>query len=623
MPSERIRQRIEWLLSRADAAADAQDWRAVGDLAARVLVLDPDHEDAAALRAMAEAGEGQAGVSASTEVPATYTAAHLAGHVRRIRHEVVGERRVVTVLFADAEKFTRSSERVDEELVYGFMQRCLAVMTEAVHAHDGTVTQFRGDGIMALFGAPIAQEDAAVKAVLAALVMRDRLAAVVGGGESDIDCRFRIGLNTGPVVVGSISDDLQMDFTAIGDTVNLAARMEQHAEPGSVWMTDTTRWAVEGFVVCRSKGDISVKGRTQPVAAYEALAPSGAATRFEAALARGLHPFVGREHDLAALAAFADGARSHSTAVVVVGDAGVGKSRVLLELSNRLGGSTTWLQAQCSSSGRASPLLPLTDLCRSWLGMDRETSLEAINGRLVGRSTGWPEDRSHLVPVARFLLGLDAPELSGVDSAAFQALVVDLLELVLNVERGGLLIWAIEDVHWIDDAFAMVLTLLLDRLPPSVLVLLTARPGGERLYDAGDGLTRLVLEPLGEDDAARLAASSIGADALAAPVRSLIVERAGGNPLFVEEFAQSLARTGVIDPATGEVAADVALTDVATPTTVHDVILARIDRLAEEPTSGAATGLGDRSGVHDRASRSRRRRPQPRGIASAACGRSS
>ena len=409
------------MLTRADAAADAQDWRAVGDLAARVLGLDPDHEEAVALRAMAEAGEGQAGVSASIEAPVSYTAAHLAGHVRRIRHDVVGERRVVTVLFADAEEFTRSSERVDEELVYEFMQRCLAVMTEAVHVHDGTVTQFRGDGIMALFGAPIAQEDAAVKAVLAALVMRDRLAAVVGGGESDIGCRFRIGLNTGPVVVGSISDDLQMDFTAIGDTVNLAARMEQHAEPGSVWVTDTTRWAVEGFVVCRPKGDISVKGRTQPVAAYEVLAPSGAATRFEAALTRGLHPFVGREHDLAVLAALADGARYHSTAVVVVGDAGVGKSRVLLELSSRLGDSATWLHAQCSSSGRASPLLPLTGLCRSWLGIDRETSLETINGRLVARSTGWPEDRSHLVPVARFLVGLDAPELSGVDSAAFQA----------------------------------------------------------------------------------------------------------------------------------------------------------------------------------------------------------
>ena len=294
--SERVLRRVDRLLEQADAAADAQDWAAVSDLAARVLALHPGHEDALALRALAEAGAGPARVPASADMAVPYTAAHLADEVRRVRDEVIGERRIVTVLFADAEGFTRSAERVDEELVYAFMQRCLAAMTAAVHGRDGTVTQFRGDGIMALFGAPLAHEDAAVKAVLAALDMRERLSAgrAVGSAESTMDCRFRIGLHTGPVVVGSISDDLQMDFTAIGDTVNLAARMEQAAEPGSVWMTDSTRRSVEGFVVCRSVGDVSVKGRAEPVAAFEVLAPSGAATRFEAALARGLSPFVGR-----------------------------------------------------------------------------------------------------------------------------------------------------------------------------------------------------------------------------------------------------------------------------------------------------------------------------------------
>ena len=232
-------------------------------------------------------------VASAAADPLSYTPRHLAEKILRDRGSLVGERRTVTVLFSDVLGFTPLSERIGEEEVYSLMQDCVARMMEAVHRYEGTITQFTGDGVMALFGAPIAHEDSARRAVAAALEMQKSLGEYADEvhKEHSIECSFRVGLNTGPVVVGSISDNLDMDYTALGDTVNLAARMESLAEPGTVYLTEETYRVVKDYFECASLGALAVKGKADPVTAYRATREKTAVrTRFQAATERGLTP---------------------------------------------------------------------------------------------------------------------------------------------------------------------------------------------------------------------------------------------------------------------------------------------------------------------------------------------
>src|SRR5919206_2616417 len=272
-------------------------------------------------------------------VTGSVTPAYLAEKMRR-RRPAEGERRSVTVLFADAVGSTPLAEQLGEEGMYSVMRECLSRMTEAVHHYEGYVANFTGDGMMALFGAPIAHEDSARRAVAAAMRMQHALEqyAVQMTRRHGIQSRFRVGLNTGPVVVGTVTDDLQMDFTAIGDTVNLAARMQQVAQPGSVFISELTHRMVGGYFDCEPLGELAVKGKAQPVRAWRVIRERPVRTRLEVAAERGLTPFVGRVQELAALVESLEMARLGTGQVVLVsGEAGIGKSRLLLELRHRLG----------------------------------------------------------------------------------------------------------------------------------------------------------------------------------------------------------------------------------------------------------------------------------------------
>src|SRR5437867_3195010 len=306
---------------------------------------------------------------------ASYTPRHLAEKILKSRSALEGERRQVTVLFADLAGFTTLAERLDPEEVHRMIERCFELITAEVHRFEGTINQYTGDGVMALFGAPIAHEDAPRRAAHAALgiqrALGDYSRELESGGGPAI--QMRIGLNTGPVVVGRIGDDLRMDYTAVGDTTNLAARMQQNARPGSVLASEATSKVVAGFFETLDLGEIAVKGRA-PVRAFEILRPRGRRSRLDVAAERGLTPLIGRARELGVLTElFAQVKTGRGQVVFHAGDAGIGKSRLLLEFHRTLadrGEDVTWLEGQCVSFGQSIPFLPLIEQLRRIVGIE-------------------------------------------------------------------------------------------------------------------------------------------------------------------------------------------------------------------------------------------------------------
>jgi class 3 adenylate cyclase len=342
--------------------------------------------------------------------PRAYTPPHLAEKILRERPSLEGERRTVTVLFADAMGFTPISEQLDQEQVYSLMQGCVARMMDAVHRYEGTVTQFLGDGVMALFGAPIQHEDSARRAVAAALDMQRLLNqyAIDVREKHTIDCRFRVGLNTGPVIVGSIGDNLDMDYTAIGDTINIASRLETAAEPGTVYLSDATHRAAEDYFEFEDLGALELKGKGEPVRAFKAVREKSIRTRFEAATERGLTPLIGRKRELALLQEhFAEVNAGRGQVVFLSGEAGLGKSRLLLEFRRSLGDQVPWIEGHCISYGSSIPYVPIVDVIKGRYGVEEGDDDARIIARVNEGTAHWDEAAKPSVPYLKYLLNVD------------------------------------------------------------------------------------------------------------------------------------------------------------------------------------------------------------------------
>ncbi|MGH9037923.1 MAG: ATP-binding protein, partial [Acidimicrobiia bacterium] len=503
-----------------------------------------------------------------------------------------GERRTVTVLFADAVGSTSIAEQVGEEEMYALMQGCSARMVDAVGTYDGHVVQFTGDGIMAVFGAPIAHEEPERRGVAAALRMQQALEdyAREMQAQHGVVCRFRVGLNTGPVVVGKLSDELTMEFTAIGDTVNLAARMQQLAEPGSVYLTETTYRGVAEHFECEPVGPLAVKGKEAPVPAWRVLRAKPARTRLERAADRGLAPLVGREEELAGLERHLGRVRNGRGQVVFVsGEAGMGKSRLLLELRRRAGSGTRWLQGHCTAFGRAIPYLPLVDLLKRAVSVEEGDDEPGIIRRVEEAASGWEEQAQATVPYLRYLLSVDPgdPGVAKMDPRERRAGILDAFRALVREEsRRSPVVLVVEDLHWIDEASEQALAALIDVVSSMpVLLLLTHRPGHARALERSS-TTRLALEPLGEEESAELIRGVLGVKGLPPELQSLVAGKAEGNPFYTEEVVRSLTETGVLARANGGYAFTRTLTEVRIPDTVQEVILSRIDRL-ERPARAA------------------------------------
>ena len=521
--------------------------------------------------------------------PRAYTPKHLADKILTSASALEGERKQVTVLFVDVSGFTSLSERLDPEEVHRLMKRAFDLMLVEVHRYEGTVNQFLGDGIMALFGAPIAHEDHARRAVHAALgigrVLEDYRSELAPRG---ITFRARQGLNTGLVVVGSIGGDLRMDYTAVGDTTNVAARLQQAGEPGRVTISEATHRLVRGYFETRPLGEMHLKGKDEPVTAWDVLAARESRTRLDIEADRGLTPFVGRGRELSLLHDAFERARvGEGQVVFVVGDPGIGKSRLLRELRRRIGDSAAWQEGHCLSFGRAMTFHPLVDLLRRQFGVE-DTDPEAVIAEKIERGvTEAGEDAKTTVPYMRALLSVDPgdAEVRAMNPAQRRGETFEALRrLLVGAAERRPQVYVIEDLHWIDSASEQFLVSLVDSVPAlRAMLVFTYRPGyatpfGERSY-----VTRVVPAALSADDSVRMAAAVLAANELPEELRRLVGGKAEGNPFYVEELVKSLEESGALRRVGSSLALARPVIELAIPDTIHDIIAARIDRLAEAP----------------------------------------
>lgn len=521
--------------------------------------------------------------------PGASTPAALADKMRR-EPLSEGEHRIVTVLFADAVGSTQLAEQLGEEGMYAFMRECLSRMSEAVHRYEGYVASFTGDGIMALFGAPIAHEDSARRAVASALGMQRSLAQFTAEMEQSrgIGAQFRVGLNTGPVVVGTVTDSLRLDFTAIGDTVNLAARMQEAAEPGCTFVSEATHHVVAGFFACEGPAEVPVKGKDHAVRAWRVFRERPERTRFEAAAERGLSRFVGRADELDVLEQCAGRARNGAGGVVVVsGEAGIGKSRLLFELRRRLRPEEmAWVEGHCVSYGRNIPYLPFIDLLKHAFGVEEEDTDAEVGDRVDRAVGGWEEPAHRCAPYLKHILAVDPGDevVVRMDPRERRVGVLEALRALMVQESSARPhVIVLEDLHWADEMSMEALATLADVVPSApVLLVLTCRSGSAGGLGSRPDVTRLGLGQLDDGESLALAEDLLDGATLPGELSQLIAAKAEGNPFYVEEVTKGLVEAGVLVRNNGTYTLRGAMADIHIPDNIQEVVLARIDRLQHE-----------------------------------------
>jgi class 3 adenylate cyclase/tetratricopeptide (TPR) repeat protein len=533
---------------------------------------------------------GAAAAPARFVSPDTYTPKHLADRILTSRAALEGERKVVTVLFADLKGSMELLADRDPEEARKILDPVLTHMMEAVHRYEGTVNQVMGDGIMALFGAPLAHEDHAVRACYAALRMHDTIRRYTEElrRSHGAEVQIRVGLNSGDVVVRSIGSDLRMDYTAVGQTTNLAARMEQLASPGATRLTADTLALAEGYVQARSLGPMPVRGVADPVEVFELVGAGSARTRLQAARARGFSKFVGRDAEMEQIRQSAEQARQgRGQLVAVVGEAGVGKSRLFYEFvhSHHTQG---WLVLEASSVsyGKATPFLPLADLLRAYFRIDDRDDTRSVRAKVTGTVLTLDRALEDVVPPVLWVLDALAPD------DAFLALepaqrrrqaVESVKRLLLRESRVQPLLLVFEDMHWVDSETQAVLDSLVESLPTaSLLLAVNYRPEYRHGWGSKMYYRQLRVDPLPPASADELLDTLLGGDPSVTSLKTQLIARTEGNPLFLEESVRALVETGVLLGEIGAYRRARDATTVQVPATVQAILAARIDRLRPE-----------------------------------------
>ena len=519
-----------------------------------------------------------------------YTPKHLADKILKSRSALQGERRQVTVLFADVAGFTSLAEKLDPEEVHRIINGCFERITTEVHRFEGTINQYTGDGVMALFGAPIAHEDSARRAAHAALGIQRAIADYGAAlrAERGLTLAMRIGINTGAVVVGAIGDDLRMDYTAVGDTTNLAARLQQTASPGTVVVSETTHRAIEGFFETLDLGRIDVKGH-EPVHAWQVVRTRGARSRIAAGRERGLTPFVGRDRELQTLLArFADVEAGHGQVVFIAGDAGIGKSRLLYEFRRQLAESDrapSWVEGQCVSFGQSIPFLPLVDLLRKNFGIEEFDGEPEIIAKVEAGMQRLGGLDAH-VPFIRYLLSVDPgdPAVTTMDAANRRRLAFAALRaLTLRGAQLRPVVLVVEDLHWMDPGSEEFLGSLMESIAGvAVMLILSYRVGYAPTFGSRSYYSTVTLTTLGAHDALAVARGALGVADLPPELLGALMQKAEGVPLFIEEVAKTLLDLGVLRREGERLVFVGGPETIDVPETIQGIIMARLDRLGDE-----------------------------------------
>ena len=522
--------------------------------------------------------------------PDAYTPKHLAERILTSRAALEGERKQVTVLFADLRGSMELLADRDPEEARTLLDAVLERMMDAVHRYEGTVNQVMGDGIMALFGAPLALEDHAVRACYAALRMQDTIKRYAEEAQrvAGAAVQIRVGLNSGEVLVRSVGSDLHMDYTAVGQTTHLAARLEQTAMPGSILLSAETLRLVEDYVQVKPLGLVKVKGLAEPVEVFEATGAGTVRTRLQRSAARGLTRFVGRDTELEQLRqALAQAAEGRGQLAAVVGEPGVGKSRLFHEFlnSHRTRG---WLilQAGSVSYGKASAYLPVLDMLRSHFKVEDRDDARAIRARITGGVLTLDEGLTDIVPALIGLLDAlpdDSPFLKQSPPQRRQSTLEALKRLVLREAQAQPVLLVFEDLHWIDSETQALLDALVESLPSTrLLMAVNYRPEYRHGWSHKTFYRQLPIEPLSAANAEALLRPLVGDDPSLRPLLQALIERSDGNPLFLEESMRALVDTRVLVGERGRYRLAKPGAPIVVPPSVQAILAARIDRLSSD-----------------------------------------
>jgi len=507
------------------------------------------------------------------------------------RGKIEGEQKQVTVMFCDLEGFTSLVENIGPEEAYNMMDQIYEILIHKVHEYEGTVNEMTGDGVLALFGAPIALEDAPQRAIRSAMAIHKELAKFSEKKRQDIvniqSLKMRVGIHAGPVVVGTLGNDLRVEFKAVGDTVNLASRMEGLAQPGTTYVTEETFKLTEGFFRFEALGGKRIKGKEKHVNVYRVIAPSTRRTRFDVSAERGLTQFVGRDVEIELLLnGFELSKSGRGQAFSIVSDAGVGKSRLLYEFRKAVANEDVgFIEGKCLSFGRNMTYHPLKEIVKATFDIAETDSDAEIREKLIKGLENLDTDENLTLP---YLLELLSVKDSGVDTislsnAAKQDRIVRaLIQIILNISEIRPLIMAIEDLHWIDKSSEAFLNDLLDYIPGArVLLVFTYRNEFVPSWKERSYIRKINLNRLSNRESFIVIRYLLDSPEYQADLEHLIVEKTEGVPFFIEELVKALKELKIIEKKGNQYLLAEGFHKMTIPSTVQDVIMARVDTLPE------------------------------------------